>query len=317
MDKLQAMALFVRSVDNGGIGRAAETLGIPRATATTLIQRLEASLGVKLLNRTTRRLSVTPDGAAYYERAAAILADVRDAEEALSQRSVSPRGRMRVDAPTLIARSVIVPALPSFFASYPDIELALACNERHFDLVAEGIDCALWIGEIADTALVARRVGFVYFATCAAPAYIAAHGQPAHPRELAHHRCVNHFSARTGETVEWVFSKGTERVQALFPGYLALEDENSYVSAAEAGLGIAQIPAFAVKEATERGTLDLVLTDWFPEPMPLQVVYPQNRHLSRKVRVFVDWLAALISEHDGIQLRSTLPQSTSLRGRKT
>jgi LysR family transcriptional regulator, regulator for bpeEF and oprC len=307
MDKFQAMALFVRVVETGGITRAAESLGIPNATATTLIQKLEASLGVKLLNRTTRRINVTPDGAAYYTRALAILAEVRDVEESLSQHSSAPRGRVRVDVPTLIARSVIVPALPHFFAEYPDIELALACNERHFDLVTEGIDCALWIGEIGDESLVARRVGFLYFATCAAPAYIRAHGLPAHPRELAQHRCINHFSPRTGETVEWVFSKGAERVQAVFPGHLALEDENSYVSAAEAGLGIAQMPAFVVKEAMERGALDLVLGDWFPEPAPLHVVYPQSRHLSRRVRVFVDWLATLIADHDGIQLRSTLP----------
>src|ERR1700742_5041514 len=259
MDKLQAMALFVRVVDAGGIARAADSLGIPSATATTLIQKLEASLGVKLLNRTTRRVSVTPDGAAYYDRAVAILAELREAEEALTQQSAAPKGRVRVDVPTLIARAVIVPALPRFFAEFPDIELALACNERHFDLVAEGIDCALWIGEIGDASLVARRVGFLYFATCASPAYIRAHGQPAHPRELAQHRCINHFSPRTGETVEWVFSKGAERVRAVFPGNLALEDENSYVSAAEAGLGIAQMPAFVVKDAMESGALDLVL----------------------------------------------------------
>ena len=307
MDKFQAMSLFVRVVDTGGITRAAESLGIPNATATTLIQKLEASLGAKLLNRTTRRVNVTPDGAAYYSRAVAILAELREAEEALTQHSSTPRGRVRVDVPTLIARSVIVPALPRFFAQYPDVELALACNERHFDLVAEGIDCALWVGGIDDTSLVARRVGFLYFASCAAPSYIAAHGQPTHPRELAQHRCINHFSPRTGETVEWGFSKGNERIQAVFPGNLALEDENSYVSAAEAGLGIAQLPAFVLKEAMERGALDLVLADWFPEPAPLHVVYPQSRHLSRRVRVFVDWLAALIADHDGIQLRSMLP----------
>ena len=308
MDKLQAMALFVRIVETGGIARAAESLRIPRATATTLIQRLETSLGAKLLNRTTRRVSVTPDGAAYYTRAAAILAEVREAEEALSLRSAAPHGRVRVDAPTLIARSVIVPALPRFFERYPDIELALACNERHFDLVAEGIDCALWIGEVGDANLVARRVGFLYFTTCAAPAYVAARGSPTHPRELGQHRCINHFSPRTGESVEWAFSKDGERVNALFPGNLALEDENSYVTAAEAGLGIAQMPAFIVKEAMERGALELVLADWLPEPSPLHVVYPRSRHLSRRVRVFVDWLSALVSEHDGIQLRSTLPR---------
>jgi LysR family transcriptional regulator for bpeEF and oprC len=309
VDKLQAMALFVRVVETGGMARAAESLRIPKATATTLIQRLEGSLGVKLLNRTTRRVSVTPDGAAYYTRAAAILAEVREAEEALSQRTVAPRGRVRVDAPTLIARSVIVPALPRFFAAYPDIELALACNERHFDLIAEGIDCALWVGEADHPNLVARRVGFLYFATCAAPSYIAAHGVPTHPRELVRHRCINHFAPSTGDTVEWVFSKDGDRVAAVFPGNLALEDENSYVSAAEAGLGIAQMPAFVLKEAMERGALDLLLADWLPEPSPLHVVYPQSRQLSRRVRVFVDWLAALVADHDGIQLRSTLPVS--------
>jgi LysR family transcriptional regulator for bpeEF and oprC len=307
MDKLQAMSLFVRIADTGGMGRAAESLGIPNATATTLIQRLEASLGVKLLNRTTRRVSVTPDGASYYARAVDILAQVREAEEALSQHSSAPSGRVRVDVPTLIARSVIVPALPRFFAQYPDIELALACNERHFDLLAEGIDCALWIGDIDDESLIARRVGFLYLATCAAPSYIAAHGQPTHPGELAQHQCINHFSPRTGVTVEWAFSKGAERVQAVFPGHLALEDENSYVSAAEAGLGIAQMPAFVLKEAMEQRSLDLVLADWLPEPSPLHLVYPQSRHLSRRVRAFVDWLAALIADHDGIQLRSMLP----------
>lgn len=309
MDKFRAMSLFVRVVEMGGIARAADSLQIPNATATTLIQRLEASLGVKLLNRTTRRVSATPDGAAYYSRATAILAELREAEESLTHGASHPQGRVRVDVPTLIARAVIVPALPDFFSRYPDIELALACNERQFDLVAEGIDCALWIGEVGDNSLVARRVGFLYFATCAAPAYVAAHGLPGHPRELAQHHCINHFAARGGEKVEWIFSKDAERVQAVFPGYLALEDENSYVSAAESGLGIAQLPAFIVKEAMERGTLDLALADWFPEPSPLHVVYPQSRHLSRRVRVFVDWLAALISEHDGIQLRSTLPAS--------
>jgi len=311
LDKLRAMALFVRVVDTGGMARAAESLRMPKATATTLIQKLEASLGVKLLNRTTRRISVTADGAAYYTRAAAILAEVREAEEALAQHSTRPRGRVRVDVPTLIARSVIVPALPRFFADYPDIELALACNERHFDLVAEGIDCALWIGEIGDVNLVARQVGHIYSVTCAAPAYLAAHGAPRHPRQLAQHYCINHFAPRTGETLEWVFSKGVERVQAVFPGHLALEDENSYVSAAEAGLGIARMPAFVVKEAIERGALDLVLGDWLAEPTPLHVVYPQSRHLSRRVRVFVDWLAALIADHDDVQLRSTLPRATS------
>ena len=310
MDKLQAMSLFVRVVQTGGITRAADSLGIPPATASTLIKGLETQLGVKLLNRTTRRVSVTPDGQAYYDRASAILDEVRDAEEALAQRQAAPVGRLRVDAPTLIARSVMVPALSDLFARHPGLELALACNDRHFDLVEAGIDCALWIGEVEYPGLVARRVGSLYFATCAAPGYLATHGRPLHPADLRQHRCLNRFSPRTGELQEWVFSKGSERVQERLPGHLALEDENSYVAAAEAGLGVARVPAFILKEAMERGSLELVLGDWLPEPTPLHIVYPQNRHLSRKLRVFVDWLAVLLEEHDGIQLRSTLPRRT-------
>jgi LysR family transcriptional regulator, regulator for bpeEF and oprC len=306
MDKLQAMRVFVRVVETGGFTRAADSLGVPKATATTLIQKLEATLGVRLLNRTTRRISVTPDGAAYYDRCVAILSLVRDTEESLGKQHATPRGRLRVDVPTLMARSVFVPALPQFFARYPDIELALASSERRADLIEEGIDCAVWSGEIEETNYVARRVGFLYFATCAAPAYLQKYGTPQHPNDLVNHKCINHFSPRTGRVADWVFSKAAVRVQTSLRGYVALEDENSYVAAAEAGLGIAQIPAFVLKDSMERGTLDLVLGDWFPEPSPLYVVYPQHRHLSGRIRVFVDWVAEMLGDHDGIQLRSTL-----------
>jgi LysR family transcriptional regulator, regulator for bpeEF and oprC len=306
MDKLQAMQVFVRVVETGGVTRAADSLGVPKATATTLIQKLEAVLGVRLLNRTTRRVSVTPDGAAYYDRCLAILSLVRDTEESLGQQHATPRGRLRVDVPTLMARSVFVPALPRFFARYPDIELALASSERRADLIEEGIDCAVWSGEIEESNFVARRVGFLYFGTCAAPSYIAKYGRPEHPDDLVRHRCINHFSPRTGKITDWVFSKNGVRVQTSLRGNVALEDENSYVAAAEAGLGIAQIPAFVLKESMERGSLDLLLGDWFPEPSPLYVVYPQFRHLSGRIRVFVDWVAQMLGDHDGIQLRSTL-----------
>ena len=306
INKLQAMQVFARVVETGAMTRAADSLGLPKATATTLIQQLEATLGVKLLNRTTRSVSVTTDGAAYYPRCVAILAQVKETEESLAQRHATPGGRLRVEVPTLMARLVIVPALSSFFARYPDINLQLGCSERRSDLIEEGIDCAVWSGELEESTLIARRVGLLYFGTCASPAYLATHGLPHHPDELSAHRCINHFSPRTGKTFDWVFAKNGERIQSALRGPVALDDENSYVAAAESGLGIAQIPAFVLKEAMERGSLDLVLGDWVPEPVPLNVVYPQNRHLSSKIRVFVDWVAELFSEHDGIQLRSTL-----------
>src|SRR5271156_2946266 len=306
MNKLQAMQVFVRVVETGAMTRAADSLQIPKATATTLIQQLEAALGVKLLNRTTRSVSVTTDGAAYYPRCLAILAEIRETEESLTQRHASPQGRLRVEVPTLMARLVIVPALPTFFMRYPDIDLQLGCSERRADLIEEGIDCAVWSGELADSSLIARRVGQLYFGTCASRTYLAAHGEPHHPDELKAHRCINHFSPRSGRIFDWTFAKNAVRIQVSLRGHVALDDENSYLAAAEAGLGVAQIPAFVLKEAMERGSLELLLGDWFPEPAPLNVVYPQNRHLSSKIRVFVDWVAELFNEHDGIQLRSTL-----------
>lgn len=306
MNKLLAMEVFVRVVETGGITRAADSLRLPKATASTLLQKLEQALRVKLLNRTTRRVSVTADGAAYYERCVAILTQLRETEEALAQQHATPQGRLRVDVPTLMARCVIVPALPDFFARYPGIELELGCSERRADLIEEGIDCALWSGQLEDSSLIARPAGQLYFATCAGPGYLAAHGQPRHPQDLKQHQCINHFSPRTGEIFNWVFEKDGARISAALQGHIALNDENSYVAAAEAGLGVAQVPAFIFKEASERGTLELVLGDWLADPLPLQLVYPQNRHLSGKIRVFVDWIAELFKEHDGIQLRSTL-----------
>jgi len=306
MNKLQAMQVFVRVAETGGITRAADSLQIPKATATSLIQQLEAALGVKLLNRTTRRVSVTTDGAAYYPRCLAILDQIRETEESLAHRHASPQGRLRVEVPTLMARLVVVPALPAFFARHPEIELQLGCSERRADLIEEGIDCAVWSGELEDSTLIARRIGQLYFGTCASRSYLRVHGEPRHPDELTAHRCINHFAPRTGKIFDWVFAKNGVRVQTSLRGHIALDDENSYLAAAEAGLGVAQIPAFVLKEAMERGSLELLLGDWFAEPVPLNVVYPQNRHLSSKIRVFVDWVAELFSEHDGIQLRSSL-----------
>src|ERR1700682_1587567 len=211
MNKLQAMQVFVRVVETGAITRAADSLRMPKATATTLIQQLEAALGVKLLNRTTRSVSVTTDGAAYYPRCVAILAEGRETEESLAHRHASPQGRLRVEVPTLMARLVIVPALPAFFAQYPEIDLQLGCSERRADLIEEGIDCAVWSGDLEDSTLIARRGGQLYFGACDTPSYSADHAEPHHPDELKGSLCINHFSPRTGKTFDWVFAKNGAR----------------------------------------------------------------------------------------------------------
>ncbi|NEX62425.1 LysR family transcriptional regulator [Noviherbaspirillum galbum] len=298
MDKLQAMEIFVQVVDAGGFTRAAENMQLPKATVSTLIRNLEQELRVKLLNRTTRQISVTPDGAAYYERCQTILADVRDAEEALSQSKSSPRGRLRVEVPTALARTLIIPALPSFYERYPEIELEMGCTDRTVDLVEEGVDCAVRGGDLADSTLVARRVGSIALATCAAPSYLALHGTPTHPNDLLAHRCINYFSARTGKVHDWIFARGEERLQLRVPGRIAINDSNGYLAAGIAGLGVGQMAAYMVKPYVQTGQLEPVLTDWCSNVIPMHVVYPQNRHLSAKVRAFVEWVSELLADED-------------------
>src|SRR5471032_756716 len=276
MNKLQAMEVFIQVVDAGGFTRAAENMQLPKATVSTLIQSLEASLSVKLLNRTTRHVSITSDGAAYYERCVRILSDVREAEESLSRTWLSPSGRLRVDAPTALASELLIPALPDFFARYPDILLELGCSDRPVDLIEEGVDCAVRGGMLDDSSLIARRVAIMQLVTCAAPAYLDKYGRPGHPNDLLRQRCVNYFSARTGKIYDWDFTRGSERVQVALPGSIAVNDSNAYVSAGLAGLGVVQMTSFMVEPMLQDGRLELLLKDWVSDPIPIHVVYPQN-----------------------------------------
>jgi LysR family transcriptional regulator for bpeEF and oprC len=295
MNKLQAMEVFVQVVDAGSFTRAAEMLQMPKATVSTLVQSLEAALSAKLLYRTTRQVTVTTDGAAYYERCLRILSDVRDAEESLSRTRLSPSGRLRVDAPTGLSSEILIPALPGFFERYPDIMLELGSSDRPVDLVEEGVDCAVRGGALQDTSLIARRVGVVNFLTAASPSYLARHGTPRHPRELDRHRCVNFFSPKTGKIFDWDFNQGDERIEVPMRGVIALNDSNAYVEAGLAGLGIIQMTDYLVDRHVASGRMVQVLPDWHSDPLPVHVVYPQNRHLSAKVRVFVEWVAELFA----------------------
>ncbi len=303
MDKLQAMEVFVQVVDSGGFTKAAESLQMPKATVSTLIRNLESALSVKLLNRTTRQVSVTADGAAYYERCLRILADVKDTEESLSLTKASPSGRLRIDIPTGLVQ-IIIPALSDFFQKYPDIRLDVGCGDRPVELIEEGVDCAVRGGELADSTLIGRRVGIIGFVTCAAPSYLERYGRPAHPRELTGHRCVNYFSSKTGRIFDWDFSKDGERIQLALNGPIAVNNSDAYLTAALSGLGIVQLPTFALTDYFKSGQLELLLSDWQTDSFPLHVVYPQNRHLSAKVRVFVEWIAELFAGQKNIPLSS-------------
>lgn len=299
MDKFRALEAFVRVVDTGGITRAADVLDMPKATVSTLIQDLEAQLGIRLLHRTTRKVTVTADGAAYYERCVRILDDLREADDAVSSRHGLPEGRLKVDMTTSMASLLMQDAIPDFLARYPGITLELGCTDRPVNMVSEGIDCVIRVGEVSDPSLVARRIGSMHFVTCASPAYLSRHGAPEHPRDLFRHRWVNYFAH--GRVMSWDFTRGDEHHQLDLAGGLAVNDSNVYRDACLAGVGIGQLPSFSFMAHAPRGELVRVLPDWRSAALPVHVLYPSNRHLSTRVQTFVQWAAEVFDQSPGLQ----------------
>lgn len=296
MDLFHAMKVFNKVVETNSFSLAADSLGLPRASVTTTIQALEKHLQIRLLNRTTRKISLTPDGAVYYERSVQILADVEDVESNFHDANRGPRGRLRIDVKASIGRMILIPMLCDFHAKYPDIDLVIGMNDRPVDLVQDAVDCVIRIGQLKDSSLVARRIGTVQFVTVAAPSYLATHGTPKTIDDLQQHKVVQYFNSRTGRNIDWNFVVDGEIQSVGVNGRVSVNDGDSYIDLALQGFGLIQCPYFMVAKYLESGALKQVLSEWLPEQMPISVVYLQNRHLSPKVRVFVDWVAGLFAE---------------------
>jgi LysR family transcriptional regulator for bpeEF and oprC len=295
MDRFQAMQVFTRVVDANSFTRAADMLGMPRATVTTIIQNLEALLQVRLLNRTTRRISLTPDGAAYYEHCARILGDVEETESSFREVARGPKGRLRIDVPSSIGRLVLIPRLCEFHSRYPEVELVIGMGDRQVDLVREAVDCVIRAGELQDSTLVARRIGAIKMITCAAPDYLERRGVPHSLDDLQQHVAVHYFSHRTGRNFDWDFVVKGQAMPLTMRGCVSVNDMDAYIACAVQGFGMIQPARFTVLPHLESGELVEVLPELSPSPMPISVAYMQNRHLSPKVRAFVDWVAELFS----------------------
>ncbi|WP_236199829.1 LysR family transcriptional regulator [Pseudomonas pseudonitroreducens] len=299
MDRFDAMQAFVRVVQTGSFTRAAETLHMSRTSVTQLIQQLEARLRVRLLNRTTRKLNLTADGAAYFERVVRLLADMDDAETSLSGAAAMPRGRLRVDVPSPLARLLLIPALPDFHQRYPDIQIDLGVSDRMVDLIDENVDCVVRGGELTDLSLMARRIGDLPLGVFAAPAYLQRAGVPAHPSELenSQHRIVGYLWARTGKPLSYAMDRAGETLQVHGRPVLTVDDGNAYLAAGIAGMGVLWLPRYMALEAVARGELVELFEDWSMQSMPLYLAFPANRHVSAKLRVFIDWVAGLMARH--------------------
>jgi LysR family transcriptional regulator, regulator for bpeEF and oprC len=295
MDKLRSIEAFVRVVELGSFTRAADALHVPKATVTKLVSELEARLGIKLLHRTTRRLSLSDDGAAYLEGAQRLLADLAELEGQVTRSVRSPRGRLRVDVPAAAGRHVLAPALPAFFAKHPDIQLELGSSDRPVDLLAEGVDVVIRGGLTYDDSLVARPLGTFEVITCASPAYLKRHGKPRTPEALRDggHLAVNFFSAKTGRVFDFEFQRGDESLAFTLPHRVAANDADTALAAALAGLGLLQSPRTRhVQGLIDSKQLVPVLPAWSGGAFPLVAMYPRHRHLSARLRVFVDWVVA-------------------------
>ena len=300
MDHMAAMRAFVRVVEVGTFTRAAQLLNIPKPTLSKLIQGLEAHLRTRLLNRTTRRVTVTADGAAYYERVISILADVDELDGSMTLSQASPKGKLRIDVGTSLALLIIIPALPDFHARYPDIQIDLGVSDRPVDLLSENVDCVLRADTLTDQSLIARRIGEFDFVTCAAPSYLARYGEPRHPMDLENdrHAMVGFFQT-SGRQHAFDFARGEEQHEIHGRYVISVNDSTAYLAAALAGLGVAAVPTFMVRDHIASGALQPVLADWTTDVIPLHVVYPPNRHLSTKLRIFVDWIADLFATEKG------------------
>lgn len=307
MDRFDTMLAFTRVVELGGFTKAAISLNVPKTTVSAQVQALESRLRVKLLNRTTRRVSVTTDGAAYYERAVQLLQELEETEALVSQATASPKGRLRVDVPGSLGRRIIIPALRDFMDRYPEILIEMGCNDRRVDLLEEGVDCVIRGGELTDLSLVARRVASVKFVTCASPAYVAEYGMPQVPADIERHVGIHYFSSTThGKVFEFDFSKDGERNQLMSGKPVLFNDGEACTHAALAGVGIAQLPTYMVQDYIASGQLVVVLGTYLSEDLPIHALYPQNRHLSTKVRAFIDWISELFHESDLLQTRTQL-----------
>lgn len=303
MDRFDAMLAFTRVVELNSFTKAAISLNMPKATLSAQVAGLEKHLNVKLLHRTTRNVSVTNDGAAYYERVLRLLQDLEETESSVKQSRMAYRGRLRVDIATTIARRIILPALDDFIKRYPEIELELGCTDRTVNLLQEGVDCAIRGGMPIDETLVARKLITTSRITCATPTYLERHGIPESLEALELHSVVNYQSPRTAKVVPFYYEINNKMVAVQGRRKLAINDIDSCVNAVLANIGIAQLPYFGVRDCINSGKLVQVLSEFHSEPAPLYIVYLQNRHLSANVRAFVDWVIALFKQEEAGYLK--------------
>ncbi len=296
MDRIDLFRIFTRVVECSSFTRAADTLGLPRSSVSAAVIELEGRVGARLLHRSTRKVSPTQDGAAFYDRCLRVITDVEETESLFRQSDAKPSGKLRTDVPGRIGRLIIAPALPSFLDQFPDIEVDLGVTDRAVNLVEDSVDCVLRVGPLVDSGLIARPIGKLPLINVASPAYLSKHGMPQTPEDLDRHWAVNYASPSTGRTEPWEWLEDGVLRSLPMRGRVTVNSAEAYIACCVAGLGLIQNPAYDLRQHLEAGELVEVMPNHRAEPLQMTLLYPHRRHLSRRVHVFADWLQALLEE---------------------
>lgn len=292
---IEYINIFMQVVEQGSFTKAAEFLQLHRPAVSKAIQHLEDDLGVKLIHRTTRKLSVTAEGEEFYHRSKTILSEVNDMMASFST-TLPPRGRLRLDVPLSLAHAILIPHLIKFKEKYPDIEVVLLSSDKKTDLITEGVDCVVRLGELQDSSFISKRLGEIRMVTCASPAYLEAHGNPESLDDLQNHKAVNFFSDHSREVMEWKFIDKNIVVLQRSASSMLVDNSDILLSCGLSGLGIIQATYPALKPHIDAGELVEILTQYPPVSKPVSVMYPDREYLSPKVRVFIDWFSELFSQ---------------------
>lgn len=297
MDRLYSMQIFIRVAELNSFTKAAESLGLPKASVSSHVQQLESLVGTRLLHRTTRSVQLTQDGLAFYERSKDLLVDVEDVESMFTENSQGLSGRLRIDLPVRLAQDLIIPNLPKFFEKYPKIEIELSSTDRKVDLIQEGFDCVVRIGTLADSGLIARSLGEMKLINCAGPAYLAKYGRPKSLEDLTNHMLVHYTNTLGGKPFGFEYFEDGKYKTVKMKGVMTVNSTESYFAACLAGLGIIQAPEIGVRSDIKKGNLIEILPKLKSEPMPVSLIYPNRRNLSRRAKAFMDWLDVLVREY--------------------
>jgi DNA-binding transcriptional LysR family regulator len=297
MNRLDAMQSFVRVAELASFTKAADSLGLPKASISTSVQQLESLLNTRLLHRTTRKVQLTQDGQVYYERCKDLLADMDELEGLFQQGASNLSGRLRVDMPSSMAKNLIIPRLPELLTKHPQLQIEISSTDRRVDVIREGFDCVIRVGKLSDSSLIARPLGKLELLNCVSPDYIAHVGTPQTLDDLASHQLVHYVTTLGSKSPGFEYTEKDDVKFIAMAGNITVNNSDAYSAACLAGFGIAQIPRIGAQDYLAQGKLVEVLKDYRAQAMPVSLIYPNRRNLSRRVQVFMDWVTTLMNNY--------------------